>query len=336
MRALVPTGLRPPTMTDDGAGGKLAAKHVADRRADPAAKLSFPDHWNQADVRGFLYARHGRVCAYCGCDLPRNDRGDVEHFRPKGKVDEDENHGGYWWLAYDLNNYLLSCSLCNRVRKRDRFPLRAGARIRVTYERRQRLRDEARLLLHPEWDPVEEWLRVEWQEPLCLIRPQATLPRASRTRVHQVIRFFRLNHDPQLIRERNRVRGEVLAALEEDRVADARSHAIRFRPHSLVARQILGDHSPQHLPSLREELQWLLHDALKDLLLAMELRDDPDLADDSQAKLIKELLWTFAALWSEPLTGHRPDVESILQEASLTNIVRPFFEALNLEPTPEP
>ena len=256
-------------------------------------------------MRGLLYARHGGVCAFCGCDLPRNDRGDVEHFRPKGKVEDDQNHGGYWWLAYDLNNYLLSCSLCNRVRKKDRFPLRPGGRRRVTYGERHRLRQEARLLLHPEWDPVEEWLRVEWQERLCLIRPRENLPPPSRKRAQLVIRFFRLNEDPRLVRERNRVRADVVQALDEGRLIDARRCAIRFRPHSLVARQILADRSPQHLPSLKEELQWLLQDALQELRLAMELQDDPDLADDSQVKLTKELLWTFAALWSEPLTGHR-------------------------------
>jgi hypothetical protein len=30
-------------------------------------KADFPDgQWNNPDVRGALYAMHGRVCAYCG------------------------------------------------------------------------------------------------------------------------------------------------------------------------------------------------------------------------------------------------------------------------------
>jgi hypothetical protein len=125
------------------------------------------------------------------------------------------------------------------------------------------------------------------------------------------------------------VRDDVLAALDGGRLDEARCCAIRFRPHSLVARQILADRLPEYLPSLDEEVQWLLHDAVEELLLAMEMQGDSALADDSQAKLAKELLWTFAAIWSEPLTAHRTDVESLLEETSLTDIVKPFFDALN-------
>jgi uncharacterized protein (TIGR02646 family) len=321
--------LLPPTLAADGVGGKHAAKQELARRVNPAAPLTFPDHWNQADVRGVLYASQGRVCAFCGCDLPRNDRGDVEHFRPKGQVEEDANHGGYWWLAYELNNYVLSCSLCNRVRKRDRFPLRPNAWRRITYELRRLLRTEARLLLHPEWDPVEDWLRVQWQEPLCLIRPCQDLPSASRARIQQVIDFFWLNRDVRLVRARKRVRDDVLKALDEGRANEARHLAIRFRPHSLVARQILVDRSPQHLPGPEDELQWLLNDALEELILSLELQNRDDPPDAAQERATKELLWTFAALWAEPLTGRRSDVEALLHDASLTEVVRPFFDALH-------
>ena len=139
MRSLVAASLFPPTLKDQGEGGRQAARHDQQKAINASIGLSFPDHWNNPDVRGVLYARHGRVCAYCGCDLPDNDKGDVEHFRPKGKVIEDATHGGYWWLAYTFANYLMSCAVCNRVCKRDRFPLRPAARQRVTYQTRQRL-----------------------------------------------------------------------------------------------------------------------------------------------------------------------------------------------------
>lgn len=61
---------------------------------------------------------------------------DVDHFRPKKKVFErtkDDPHPGYWWLAYDLENYRYSCIYANRLRrdvetdvvggKADRFPV---------------------------------------------------------------------------------------------------------------------------------------------------------------------------------------------------------------------
>jgi len=40
----------------------------------------------------------------------------VDHFRPKAGVKECPNHQGYWWLAFDLQNYRYSCEYCNSRR----------------------------------------------------------------------------------------------------------------------------------------------------------------------------------------------------------------------------
>lgn len=72
-------------------------------------------------------------------------RGDVEHFRPKSKVDEDPHHPGYYWLAYDEKNLLPSCELCNRPRgKLTHFPVH-GQRARDSEE----IGSEQPLLLNP-------------------------------------------------------------------------------------------------------------------------------------------------------------------------------------------
>jgi hypothetical protein len=81
-------------------------------------------------------------CAYCESQLDNNQRyGDVEHYRPKGRVTDAEGqpvyvagepHPGYYWLAYDWTNLLPACSACNRPGehpdlsssgKYDRFPV---------------------------------------------------------------------------------------------------------------------------------------------------------------------------------------------------------------------
>lgn len=41
--------------------------------------------------------------------------GDGEHYRPKST---------YWWLAYNYDNYLASCTLCNQRFKEAKFPIR--------------------------------------------------------------------------------------------------------------------------------------------------------------------------------------------------------------------
>lgn len=57
-----------------------------------------------------------RKCWYCESYEKRSDRV-VDHFRPKNNVrDCDPPHEGYWWLAFDPENYRLSCTYCNSRR----------------------------------------------------------------------------------------------------------------------------------------------------------------------------------------------------------------------------
>lgn len=58
---------------------------------------------------------HGK-CAYCESDYGSQAPVDIEHFRPKGGVEDDPDHWGYWWLAADWDNLLPSCIDCNRRR----------------------------------------------------------------------------------------------------------------------------------------------------------------------------------------------------------------------------
>ncbi|MEM7205292.1 MAG: hypothetical protein AAF628_33865 [Planctomycetota bacterium] len=53
-------------------------------------------------------------CAYCEAPSQAVAHGDVEHYRPKSI---------YWWLAYNYDNYLVSCQLCNQKFKSNNFPV---------------------------------------------------------------------------------------------------------------------------------------------------------------------------------------------------------------------
>lgn len=106
-------------------------------------------------------------CWYCETCIDR-DFGDIDHFRPKGKIEGVANHPGYWWLAFEWRNFRFSCKLCN-VRSTDvdaeegdgkggkgtRFPLVDGEKYRICaedeYEEYEDLLDEHPLLL----DPIE-------------------------------------------------------------------------------------------------------------------------------------------------------------------------------------
>lgn len=87
-------------------------------------------------------------CAYCESRIGAGSYGDVEHFRPKTEVcefvtrgDRDDTKGrsaqrevanayqpGYWWLAYDWENYVFACGKCNTW-KSNSFPLKGGRNI---------------------------------------------------------------------------------------------------------------------------------------------------------------------------------------------------------------
>lgn len=196
-----------------GAGARKAARNRAERTANPEAALEFPAHWNEADVRGALYAMHGRVCAFCLSELTRSDRGDVEHFRPKSL---------YFWLAYTFDNYVLSCASCNRIWKREHFPLAPGA-TRVTYAERERLAEEGRLLLDPVHDHLEAWLALEVVD-WALWRAAGSLAADSleQARVAETVARFRLNDDPDLVKARTDATDRALFALDKGDLAEAR------------------------------------------------------------------------------------------------------------------
>ncbi len=80
-----------------------------------------------AEVKETLLAMQHGKCAFCESKIEHISYGDVEHFRPKGGVKQASEapliRPGYYWLAYDWSNLLLSCQLCNQRHKGNLFPL---------------------------------------------------------------------------------------------------------------------------------------------------------------------------------------------------------------------
>lgn len=58
---------------------------------------------------------HGK-CAYCESKITAIYNGDIEHFRPKGAVDNTiPSKPGYFWLASEWENLLFACPYCNQT-----------------------------------------------------------------------------------------------------------------------------------------------------------------------------------------------------------------------------
>lgn len=128
-----------------------ARKKAKESHADP--KFEFPNHWGK--LKEHLQDLYRDKCAYCDGAYQPFGYGDVEHFRPKGAVTEDPTHPGYWWLAYNPNNYLPSCQLCNQLAKKNHFPIN-GKRAMGP---KDSLAAEDPLLMHPDSDPWSEHVR---------------------------------------------------------------------------------------------------------------------------------------------------------------------------------
>jgi uncharacterized protein (TIGR02646 family) len=72
--------------------------------------------YSEPEVKEALITLFKGKCAYCESTFLHVYSGDIEHFRPKGEIEEakPDKKPGYYWLAADWENLLLSCRNCNQ------------------------------------------------------------------------------------------------------------------------------------------------------------------------------------------------------------------------------
>ena len=92
----------------------------------------------------------------------------VEHFRPKGRVNEGETkkllYPGYYWLAYEWDNLYLSKQAINVSHKRNFFPLTDEAKRARNHH--QDIVNETPLLIDPGKEDPREHIRFHNDEPI--------------------------------------------------------------------------------------------------------------------------------------------------------------------------
>lgn len=85
-------------------------------------------HWRNVNLLAFLKALSDGKCWYTEAKFTA-EYPHLEHFRPKSYARKECGeicHEGYWWLAFDIDNYRLSKPMPN-TRKGTYFPLRERA-----------------------------------------------------------------------------------------------------------------------------------------------------------------------------------------------------------------
>ena len=96
-------------------------------------------------------------CWYCECDGSFGFSFHVDHFRPKKRVknkgyEEEQCEPGYWWMAFNPQNYRIACQKCNSgAGKNDQFPLADRSPRAISIGGNDGIREEIVLLL----DPIE-------------------------------------------------------------------------------------------------------------------------------------------------------------------------------------
>lgn len=137
---------------------------VLKRRVDNGDVLQSDDfksaYWQKKDIKKALFTMHSGKCCYCERKRDETRETDVEHFRPKAGVIDDPHHPGYWWQAYDWNNYFYSCKKCNQGHKINQFPLMAGSPRAHTPT--DNLANERPFLINSEKENPEDFITFEW------------------------------------------------------------------------------------------------------------------------------------------------------------------------------
>lgn len=92
----------------------------------------YQKHWRKHELLTFLSKLSNGKCWYTEARLIA-EYPHLEHFRPKSCAKNEKwekCHEGYWWLAFDIDNYRLSKPLPN-TRKSTYFPLKERAQAVV-------------------------------------------------------------------------------------------------------------------------------------------------------------------------------------------------------------
>lgn len=134
-------------------------------------KFSFDSEIYAHDTvkRALLAAQHDK-CAFCESKITHISYGDVEHFRPKAGYRQNNSEAlstpGYYWLAYEWDNLLLSCQLCNQRYKKNLFPLVDPATRATSHH--DDLTQETPLFIQPAADHPEQYISFRREIPYAI------------------------------------------------------------------------------------------------------------------------------------------------------------------------
>ena len=206
--------------------------------------------YSDSEVKDTLIKLFKEKCAYCESRFLHVYSGDVEHFRPKGKIFDAPNpKPGYYWLAADWDNLLLSCRNCNQklkhltvgktdketMGKMDQFPLDAGGVHVQSHEKNISEEEPFRLLINPCIENPEDFFKYDMESGV--ITPKSS-NKKNKKMAEESIRVYVLQRVP-LVQARERKAIQILAQIQ--RVKEAIKNVSDFADNSSNIKKIYFD-----------------------------------------------------------------------------------------------
>jgi hypothetical protein len=173
----------PPEKLKTGNCAKQIEKAIKDKNGDKYTTTYYQDSTVLNSLRAYSINKDEydpntdeAKCFYCESFTETVATLQVEHYRPKAKICDENNKlipdtNGYYWLGCEWSNLLLACPHCNGSgAKGNKFPIRGTRKLKgnpirnsngnIVYTRqgcyvdRSPLADEEPLLLNPEVDEI--------------------------------------------------------------------------------------------------------------------------------------------------------------------------------------
>ncbi|MES2831535.1 MAG: hypothetical protein V4695_06030 [Pseudomonadota bacterium] len=197
----IPDGQKPPQDWLDEA--KCITDALAAARSGDERDVLIEQHarlWRDARIRNWLLSLFHNKCWYTEAQEAASAY-HVDHYRPKGQVSDIGRitpESGYWWLAFDWQNYRICGQLIN-VKKSDVFPLLGG--YRATCDDPGSLRLEAATLIDPTTDDAR-LVSFEMDEDGCRALPMPGADEEDSARVMATIEIIGLNRLDRLNQKR--------------------------------------------------------------------------------------------------------------------------------------
>jgi uncharacterized protein (TIGR02646 family) len=232
----------PPILSDAG-----IAERDALCKAFKKGEKDFPFNdqiYGHAEVKSSLQRIQDGKCCFCEAKILHISYGDVEHYRPKAgwtQSNEKLNKPGYYWLAYDWDNLLLSCQICNQRHKKNFFPLLDSSKRALSHE--HDITEESPVLIKPDQEDPGQFIAFKEEIPFPIAEEQRgrstietlgldreTLNESRRTKLGPVRILYNLARDiPVTTPEIKKKAVEEIKKIAIEYTADNAEYAAMFR-----------------------------------------------------------------------------------------------------------